>query len=59
MTFAEFVLIAAVAIAVYKLLTPVRRRLEFGLTQFFRKRIRANVRPVIDITDYQKPKDPK
>ncbi len=58
MTFAEFVVLIAVAVFLYKILGPLRARIEARVYRFLRKKMGTPNKPVIDITDYKKPKDP-
>jgi len=55
MTFAELVLLIAIGLLIYRLLAPIRRRVEFRLARFFRTQMRTSThKPIIDITDYKK-----
>jgi len=59
MTFAELVFLIAVGVLVFRLLAPIRRHIEFQLYKFFRAKMKTKTKPIIDITDYRKAKDPK
>jgi len=54
MTFAEIFVLIAVGYLLYRLMNPLRRRLESRMNRFFRSKTHRKERPIIDITDYSK-----
>lgn len=56
MTFAEILLFLAALVILYLMMMPLQKYLEAHLRKFFRSVLKQKDKPVIDITDYQKPK---
>jgi hypothetical protein len=49
-TFAEILLVIVLGYGLYKLLTPVQRRLEYVLVKVLRRMMGDRDRPIIDIS---------
>ena len=57
MTFAELFLFVAGVALLFRLLRPLRRRLESRIYRFFLSRRPRAIRHIIDITEYHKKDD--
>jgi hypothetical protein len=54
MTFAEFIFFCLFAAAIYKLFTPIQRRIEKWIYRKMTAGKRGSEKPVIDISSYKK-----